>query len=338
VSGKTPIKSPEQGRRTQDGSLSDNNWKGFIPFENMPSERNPSRGWVGSANQNSAPPSYPYFLWGADFEYFRSRRFYDLAEKMDSVTTDDMKVIQQDVFYQLAADALPAMLKLLNINELSAPEKLAADQLSAWDFNYSAEKIEPTLFKMWFDSLYEKTWDEFFAKMNVEKTNILTPENWRFAEILQKETNSKWFDIAATPEKETAQILVTQTFKNMVAAAAPKLLTGDLAWYKDKGTEIRHIARIPGFGLKNIKIGGQRGILNAAGKYAGPSWRMIVELTPDGPIAQAVIPGGVSGNPGSPNYESGVDEWTRGDYFKLNFYKKKEDANVGSVQQNFSGN
>lgn len=334
--GTTPIKSPGQGRRAQDGSLSDSNWKGFIPEAHMPFLKNPSRHWVGSANQNAAPPSYPYFVWGADFEHFRSRRLDELVEKIDSATADDMKMIQNDNYSVRAADALPAMLKLLNINELNAAEKKVADDLAAWDFHFSAEKVEPTLFTMWYDSLYHATWDEFFTKMETEKKELATPEDWRFLHFLQKDTTSKWFDLVATPEKETARAVANLTFKKMVAAAAVDLLTGNLVWYKAKATEIRHIGRIPGFGKKELKIGGGRNILNAAGKYVAPSWRMIVELSPEGPVAQAVIPGGMSGNPGSPNYTSGVDEWTRGEYFKLNFLKKIEDAGATAVVQNFS--
>ncbi len=334
--GKTPIKSPGQGRRAQDGSLSNNNWKGFIPFHEMPFQKNPSRGWVGSANQNPAPPSYPYFLWGADFEHFRSRRLHELAEKIDSATADDMKAIQNDIYSVKAADALPAMLKLLNINELSAAEKTAADQLAAWDFNFSAEKTEPTLFSMWYDQFYHETWDEFFTKIEADKKELATPEDWRFIQFLQRDTTSKWFDLAATPDRENARAIANLSFKKIVAEAALKLVTGELAFYKFKGTSIRHIGRVPGFGLKNVKVGGQRGILNAVTPIAGPSWRMIVELSPDGPVAQAVIPGGTSGNPGSPNYLSGVDEWTRGEYFKLNFLKKIEDAGATAVVQEFS--
>ncbi len=335
-SGKTPIKAPRQGRTVQDGSLSDNNWRGFIPFDDMPFLKNPSRGWVGSANQNPAPMSYPYYLWGDDFEHFRSRRLNDLAEKLDSATADDMKRIQLDNFSVKAADALPAMLKLLNVNELNEAEKKAADQLAAWDFMFEAEKTEPTVFSMWFDSLYAATWDEFAAKQKETGQPLSMPHEWRFIQMLEKDTASRWFDVASTTEKETARTLANSSFKKTIAAVPALLLTNELAWYKHRATEIRHIGRIPGLGVKDLKIGGDKGILCAVRKYLAPSWRMIVELSPDGPTAQAIIPGGVSGNPGSPFYFTGLEEWQKGEYFKLHFLKKAEDAGATATVQTFS--
>ena len=51
------------------------------------------------------------------------------------------------------------------------------------------------------------------------------------------------------------------------------------------------------------------------------------------------FPGGQSGNPGSPYYKTGVDNWTKGKYFKLNFAKNKEELDeVKSYSLNFMNN
>jgi penicillin amidase len=56
----------------------------------------------------------------------------------------------------------------------------------------------------------------------------------------------------------------------------------------------------------------------------GPSWRMIVELG-DYPKAYGVYPGGQSGNPASPLYDSNLDAWAEGEYFELQFLKGLDD-------------
>ena len=48
---------------------------------------------------------------------------------------------------------------------------------------------------------------------------------------------------------------------------------------------------------------------------------MVVALG-DEPEAYGIYPGGQSGNPGSPFYSHMVDKWSKGEYFRLNFYKK----------------
>jgi penicillin G amidase len=63
-------------------------------------------------------------------------------------------------------------------------------------------------------------------------------------------------------------------------------------------------------------IGGGTNCINAAKQFHGPSWRMVVHLT-DKTEAYGVYPGGQSGNPGSPYYDSFIDNWVAGKYYPL---------------------
>ena len=54
---------------------------------------------------------------------------------------------------------------------------------------------------------------------------------------------------------------------------------------------------------------------------SGRSWRMIVELGSE-IKAWGVYPGGASGNPGSPNYDSMIESWRTGELYELRFYKE----------------
>ncbi len=52
---------------------------------------------------------------------------------------------------------------------------------------------------------------------------------------------------------------------------------------------------------------------------------MVVELTQ--PVkAFGVYPGGQSGNPGSPHYDTGLDHWAKGEYFALSFWTNESEA------------
>ena len=52
---------------------------------------------------------------------------------------------------------------------------------------------------------------------------------------------------------------------------------------------------------------------------------MIISLT-DTIEAYGVYPGGQSGHPGSPYYDTGVNTWAAGEYFKLWFMRADESA------------
>jgi len=66
----------------------------------------------------------------------------------------------------------------------------------------------------------------------------------------------------------------------------------------------------------NLPIGGGTHCINAAKSNHGPSWRMIVSLTPK-TEAYGVYPGGQSGNPGSRFYDNFIDKWAAGEYYPL---------------------
>ncbi|NNC96314.1 MAG: penicillin acylase family protein, partial [Chitinophagales bacterium] len=89
-------------------------------------------------------------------------------------------------------------------------------------------------------------------------------------------------------------------------------------WWRVKNTRIMHLTRqIEPFSKIGIKIGGNKGIVNATSTYWGPSWKMIVHM--DSPIeAYGIYPGGQSGNPGSVHYTDFIESWAAGEYYQLN--------------------
>lgn len=316
VQGKFPVRAPEQGRFVQDGSRWTNAWHDFIPAERVPAVKNPSRGFVFSANQHSTPPTYPYYYLGGDFDDDRGRHIYDRLSAMKNATTDSMKTVQLDNFSQRAADALPLMLRLLDLSRLDADGQKMADELAAWGFCYDADATAPPCYEVWFDSCYLKTWDEMTA-LREQKMRVLMPERWRFIEMLEKDTASVFFDHPATPQRETARDIVNEAFSLMqnYFRQNPQKRTG---WGQFRGFTLKHIAQIDAFSRLDLVLGGHGSAPNAMTRTHGPSWRMIVELS-DRVRGLGVYPGGQSGNPGSRWYDNMVDTWAKGEYYNLLF-------------------
>lgn len=309
VQGRYPVRAPQQGRFILDGSRQSDAWQGFVPAERVPAMKNPSRGFVFSANQNSTPPSYPYYYLGG-FEDYRSREIFDRLDVLKNATVDSMKAIQLDNFSRRAADALPVMLALLDRSRLDAEGKKMADELAAWNFRYDAEFTAPPLFDVWFDSCYDKTWDEM-DRME----SMLVPESWRTIELLEKDTASIFFDHPATTRRESARDIVNESFGLMQAYFRQNPQKRS-SWGKFMGFTLKHLALIDAFSRMDVVVGGHRTAPNAMQKTHGPSWRMIVDLG-DRVRGYGVFPGGQSGNPGSKFYDNMVDTWAKGAYYDL---------------------
>lgn len=332
LGGIFPIKAKEQGRFVQDGSSSANAWKGFIPKNMNPHYKNPARGFISSANQQSTDPSYPYYYNSENFEAYRGRIVNNVLSKMNNITVDSMKKMQNYNFSLMAQEALPMMLKWIDTTSLTAEMKPLIADLKNWDYNYDADKVAPIYFEEWFKAFYDEVWDEISSRN--DKNRILKPTTWRTIAILRGDVNNKFFDVLATKDKkESAKDLLLSSFKTMMAElkniqAEIKVKYPDqpnLVWSHYKDTEIPHISNIPGMGRSHLTNGGYGKAINAVKKNHGPSWRMIVELAPDKPRAFIVYPGGQSGNPGSKYYDQFVDTWTKGNYYEAIFMRNADE-------------
>ena len=319
VNGKFPIKRKEQGRFIQDGSFSNNAWQGYIPREQIPQVRNPSRGFVASANQHSTDETYPYYYNGG-FDDYRGRFINRSLEAMDSITVKDLMALQNNPHSLQAEEALPLLLKLLPRDQLKESEKAVLKKLEKWDGNYQYQKTEPAIFQAWFDSTYVMSFDEIIRWR--DSVEVLSVESWRFLDLLDKTPEHAIFDWQKTKKTETAADLVLSAFqkvcKDISKTPAP-------TWRSLNNASVNHLARIPAFSRTNLPISGYAQAPNAIRNGHGPSWRMVVELGKDGVKAWGVYPGGSSGNPGSPFYDHMVDQWAKGEYNELFFMRNAQD-------------
>jgi penicillin amidase len=159
-------------------------------------------------------------------------------------------------------------------------------------------------------------WDE----MNVEKTLLDYPNDYSTIYLIKHKPDLSFYDITSTGEKEDLKTLINRSFHEGAAKIE--------AWEKEKGkpaqwadykdTYVQHLLRMAPLS-EHVRVGGNSGIVNAAGPRNAPSWRMVVSLEKTGVKAWAVYPGGQSGNPGSRFYANMLDYWATGQYYKLNF-------------------
>ncbi len=325
VQGRFPIKNPEQGRFILDGSKSANDWHGYIPQDEIPQQKNPNRGFVFSANQNSAPLSYPYYFSG-EFSDYRCRSIYNQLKSMSNITPKDMMRMQNDDYSYKAKDALPLMLAALDTSELQSGAFPLIKQLKNWDYHFRKDRLEPVLFTEWFNKMKERTWDEI-AQLP-DSMAVLYPEDWRMIELMS-DTTHPYFDLAFTDEVEGFSDIATLSFGDMMESLAEKIASKKYHWKDYNQPSINHLARLPAFSRKNMDVSGQANTINAVNGGVGPSWRMVVELTK--PIkAYGVFPGGSSGNPGSPYYDNMVDDWATGKYYELMFLKNLDGTAQGA--------
>ncbi len=314
--GKFPLRWPGQGAYLSDGSDPTYEWDGFIPREHIPKVLNPRQGFLQSANQNPVTERYPYYLHGNYATFERGRRIHERLSEMSNITPEDMMQLQLDNLNLRARTVLPTMLAALDTARLTAGEMQVYHLLEQWDYQNRRDARAPIVFEAWWDEALSALWDDDLPADSLGV--ILYPEEGVSMQLLCEDTASVYFDRRDTPERESYAAVMQQSYQS----ACRELITrlgppGDRwRWGAARGTDIRHLARIPGLGRMGLPTDGNYAIVNATRKYGGPSWRMVVALG-NPPQAWGVYPGGQWGNPGSAAYDQFVDKWLAGQYYEL---------------------
>jgi penicillin amidase len=326
VNGQFPNKWDYQGRTVSDGTDPAYDWQGWIPQQHNPNVRNPERGFVSSANQESTHDSYPYYLADEFASYERGRRINDLLRSMENITPQDMMNMQMDNYSLHAESIVPELIDWTMIENLSDEEADFLEEMKAWNFEMDADLKQPGFFYYWWRSLNSAIFsDEFEA---IEEP-LRWPARDRVVEVIKSNPEYYLIDNIETDIRETINDLVTQSFKHSYKTMAAN--NGPLGeswnWGRVMNNDINHIGQIPGFGAMDIYSGGSFDAINATRFGYGPSWRMVVELGPE-VKGWGVFPGGISGNPGSPNYDAFVENWRTGNHFELNFYREKPEKSL----------
>ncbi|HEV8081630.1 MAG TPA: penicillin acylase family protein [Chitinophagaceae bacterium] len=324
--GEFPAKWKRQGDFVMPGIDSSYFWQGMIPQEENPHQVNPERGFVSSANQLPADSAYPYYL-GGSYPPYRGWEINKRLTAMDNITPEDMMKLQTDNYNVFAEMAVPVLIKNMDVAKLDGNERNYFELLKKWDLKNGIQSKGATIFVLTWDSLENKVWKDEFMKSG---NSLMLPHESTLLNNILKDSAFKFIDDVNTPQVETLGDVVTSAFKSTIATLKDADINGKLEWAKYKDTKVENLARLDAFSRLHLPIGGGTNTINATNTKHGPSWRMVVSLTPE-TQSWGVYPGGQSGNPGSRFYDSFIDTWVKGAYNIL-WIMKGSDTNDKRVK------
>jgi penicillin amidase len=310
--GEFPAKWYRQGDFIMPGTDSSYLWQGMIPQRENPHQFNPERNFVSSANQLPTDTTYPYYL-GGSYPPYRGWEINKRLTDLENVTPQDMMRLQTDNYNVFGEMALPVLVNNMQQNKLEGDELAYFDILKNWDLRNDTNSKGATLFVITWDSLETVVWKD---EIDASGLKLPWPHESTLLDAINKYPDFKYLDNINTPHKESLRDDVTEAFKRAVIRMKEAEKAGKGEWAKYKDTKILHLARLQEFSRLHLPIGGGTNTINAAKEQHGPSWRMIVSLTPE-TEAYGIYPGGQSGNPGSRFYDDFVMDWALGKYYPL---------------------
>ncbi len=227
--GLIPIRAPgQQGLLPVPVGGPERDWRGYIPFEGMPTLLNPPSGFIVTANNKVVGEGYPYLISYDYADPYRAERISELLAAKPHATLEDMESIQGDVHSGLADTLRPY---LLAVKPESPLQEKALDQVRRWDLDFTAGSPGATIYFAWYGELIPAIYgDELGDLMNQFRLTAVN-QTPRMIDWMAGDPRNPWFDDKTTPGKvETRDDVVQRAFRDAVTLLSGKLGKDPAQW------------------------------------------------------------------------------------------------------------
>lgn len=309
MAARVPIRKKGHGEVPVPGDTDVYEWKGYVPFDELPQALNPGDGLIVTANARVVGPDYIPYLTDRWEEPYRTARIWDLLHDKHDLRPDDMLKVQADTYSYpdvfLAEQLGPAA-------KIAAPKDSRTQKLIelSTDWNGTADP----------DSIVVPFLE---ATRGVALRMILQPVlgndtelyQWRTAAFLQRiltERPATWLPATYKNYDELLIAAADETVKKLeTETGSPRI--EDWQWKRFNSLEMFHPLGREGWLKKLFSItgkpqGGTAFSPRAATKHHGPAMRMVASVG-DWDNSLMVIPGGESGQPASSHYSDQFEYW-----------------------------
>ena len=339
AAAKLPIR-PEGVNPTfmLDGSQTESDKLGFLPFSANPQVENPARGYVVSANHQpaGATPVAGYYNLPD-----RAQRIDEsLRNTSEKWTTAKSQALQLDVQTAYGPRTLAPLIPLLRQIVTDPAEKVLVEQLADWDGGYRTDSIAPTLFsQLLFDIAREAMADELGDE---QFKSLLRTHSLDFAlPRLIADASSPWWDKRGTPAKESRVDTIKAAWQASLAHLRSTLGSDSAKWQWGKAHTLTHVHPLGRqkpldkiFNVGPFAAPGGREVPNNlsynigpapwAVSY-GPSTRRVIDFA-DASQALGINPVGQSGVWPDEHYSDQADAYVHGLYQPMHL----SEADVGA--------
>lgn len=321
--GALPIRGRGDGTRPAEGWTGHHDWRGYVPFAALPHELNPARGYIVTANNRVAAPSYPYLI-STDFAApYRASRIIELIEATSRHTPESMAAIQADVVSLQARQLLPA---LTAIDPPGEREDRALELLRAWDGTMAPDSPAAAVYAAYYQAIPELVFGdelrEGFADLYDDQTNN---HALVLADVLTGDAAGWCDDVNTSAPERCADILAAALTAGLETMAEAQGTPTIESWRWDRAHTVifphnpfDNVGALRPLFSRSIPNGGDAFTVNAAPisrdqlyqQRNVSSYRQIIDLA-DPDASRFMFTTGQSGNPLSPHYDDLIGPWQR---------------------------
>jgi penicillin G amidase len=360
IPGTIPVRAAgHNGLLPVDGSTSDYEWKGFVPFDDLPRVFNPERGYIATANQAIVPLEYyeqlkeklsgefgedSIYDFDQDWDYgYRGQRIVELLEATDKHSIDSFETIQADT-KSISAEEIMPFLAELDFGDAKYND--ARDWLAGWNFQFDMDSPQAGLYGYFWTSLMHNLYDDQLGEaLQADGSSM---NMWGTFQLMDA-PNNEWWDDSTTDVTETRDEIIIRSFKEAFDKISADHGTDREKWLWGSihtATFVSDPLGQSGIGpIENlvnrgpVAVGGSGSTIRstswntAEGTYGVNSLSSMRTIYDLGDLANSVNmhTTGQSGHPFSPHYGDMIDPWRNVEYKPMTFTREQVEAAESSI-------
>lgn len=333
MAGVVPLRAKGSGLVPVPGWTGEWEWKGWIPFEELPQAWNPASGYVATANNKVVSKDYPHHVSWDWMNGYRVGRIERMLRERARITWEDCRDIQRDTFTEAGLRFARAIAP--RVQPATVVERRAAELLAAFDGNASAESAGACVYEAMVLAFVRRALvpllgEELVREVMGKTDNPIQP----FGTMIGRYTSwavrvAEERPAGVLADGDTWEKVTADSFREAVASIAAQLGDDASRWQwgemhrlsPDHPLASAAPALRKVFGGPDVPIGGdtdsplQTALIPHVSYRAdawAPSWRQIVDFGTN--ERRSVYAGGQSGHPGSEHYLDQFPLWYRGEY------------------------
>jgi penicillin amidase len=327
-----PVRRRGDGTVPARGFTSDFDWAGTIPFDHLPQAFNPPSGILATANNRVVPDDYPYLLTRMWAEPYRAARIFELLEKGNALTVEDMLRIQMDIY---ALEDVRLIRHVLAAAERRSPDsedvRWAVDVLRKWDGQAVTESPAPLICSHLRRDFLERLLQ---PKLGEDVFGYEWPMSSVFLENVLEERPARWLPPGDRDFDETLMKSLREALLR-IGEVTGRRDRRDWRWGETNAVTFRHpLGRAHPLLARLLNVGpfdqsGTATTVKSATRDYGASLRMVLDFADfDRSVMNITV--GQSGHRLSAHYRDQVEAWLEGRSFPMLFSRGAVEAGAAN--------
>ncbi len=335
AAGRIPVRKAlsHGGQMPAAGWTGENDWLGFLPFEDLPQSFNPPTARIVTANNDITPPGYPHFIAARWEAPYRARRIDEMLDGAGKLSAAEMATQQMDDLSPVARELLPLLLADLPPGSIpDGPAGEAIDILRRWDYRMGRDQAAPLIFTAWTQELDRRL---FAGELGPLYDDFVRWNGNGAGALLNGagDSDGDWCGRAGPAIRPSCRAALAPALEAAVAALAEVYGDdpADWRWGDAHRARFAHplFDRLPILGgIFAVEVGtdGDNFTVNRGTAIPGPglrfphvhgaSLRTVFDLA-DLDRSLFMLPGGQSGNPLSGHFDDLVTRWRDGGFLTI---------------------